>query len=344
MSEKLDGEIYTEVLTPYLDENNMISFEQAKNILLEEQVNLKGYEEHISELFEEMEEFFEYIADENGDKVKCLKAKKEVTITEKPVEDAKPVEQSTEAEKPAPVVDEKAVKAINAKLVNALRILERECADTKGFISMTNLGQKRAEMGIELPAKEKLSAYLMKFPQLFEVNGTGADTMVRLAVRGIPGSQANSKAPAAKPAVAVNAKVAPVAATPKPAAPAPAAKRFVSFYQLFDFAHFPNYAEIKAQLADMAKVDGWFVLTDENEKDPYFLVDMKLRSNFAMAVRKQLQGEDAGIRIALDSASFDTGFVTPEGAAIRAEFKLNQYREASSWQTWVFNEFTVVSE
>ena len=344
MNEKLDGEIYTDVLTPFLDENNMIPFEQAKNILLEKQVNLKGYEEHITELFEEMEDFFEYIADENGDKVKCLKAKKEITIAEKSVEDSKLAEQSTEVEKPAPVLDEKAVKATNAKLVNALRVLERECADAKGFIPMTNLGQKRAEMGVELPLKEKLSAYLMKFPQLFEVSGTGADTMVRLAVRGISGTQTNSKASAAKPAVVVNSKTAPVAATPKPAASVLATKRFVSFYQLFDFAHFPNYAEIKAQLADMAKVDGWFVLTDENEKDPYFLVDMKLRSNFAMTVQKQLQGEDAGIRIALDSASFDTGFVTPEGAAIRAEFKLNQYREASSWQTWVFNEFTVASE
>ena len=64
MNEKLDGEIYTDVLTPYLDENNMISFEQAKNILLEKQVNLKGYEEHIPELFEEMEDFFEYIRGE----------------------------------------------------------------------------------------------------------------------------------------------------------------------------------------------------------------------------------------------------------------------------------------
>ena len=109
-----------------------------------------------------------------------------------------------------------------------------------------------------------------------------------------------------------------------------------------DFAIFPNYNEMKRQLAGMARPDGWFVLPDENEKDPYMLVDMKLRSNFAMAVHKQLQGEDAGFLIRLDSASFDTGFVTPEGAVIRAEFKLNQHRDSTVWQTWVFNGFSVV--
>lgn len=336
MDEKLAGEIYTDVLTPYLDENNMIPFEQAKTVLLEKQVDLKGYENNIPELFEEMDDFFKYITDENGDKVKCLKVNKEVVRSDKPVDEFKPVEQKPESEKPAPVLDEKAAKATNVKLVSALRILERECADGNGFVSMTNLGQKRAEMGIELPLKEKLSAYLMRFPQLFEISGSGADTLVRLVVRGVSKSSA-------KPAVAVNVKNPSTPVTPKPVAPAPVSKHFVSFYQLFDFAYFPNYAEVKAQLADMAKADGWFVLVDANEKDPYFLVDMKLRSNFAIAVQKQLQGEDAGIRISLDRASFDTGFVTPEGAPIRAEFKLNQHREASSWQTWVFNEFSVVN-
>ncbi|MBR5205208.1 MAG: hypothetical protein IKW32_08395 [Bacteroidaceae bacterium] len=340
MAETVMGNIYTDILTPYLDENNMIPFEKAEALLLDSKVELKGYEEQIPELFKELDDFFEYIADENGDKVKCLNVKKEVVAAEKSVEEPKLEEQKPEMAKKEPILDEKAVKATNAKLINALRKMEREYADSKGFIAMTNLGQKRAEMGIELPLKEKLSAYLMRFPELFEISGTGTDTMVRLAVKGIAGTPIVTKA-ATKSAAAVNVKTVPTTAT---VAPVPASKRFVSFFHLFDFAYFPNYAEIKAELANIAKQDGWFVLTDENEKDPYFLVDMKLRSNFAMAVQKQLQGEDAGIRIALDSASFDTGFVTPEGAAIRAEFKLNQYREASSWQSWVFNEFTVVSK
>ena len=168
MDEKLAGEIYTDVLTPYLDENNMISFEQAKTVLLEKQVDLKGYENNIPELFEEMDDFFKYITDENGDKVKCLKVNKEVVRSVKPVNESKPVEQKPESEKPAQVLDEKTAKATNSKLMSALRILERECADGNGFVFVVDFVQQQPVRHAEFGTAQQLLAL-----QLEEDDGDG---------------------------------------------------------------------------------------------------------------------------------------------------------------------------
>ena len=62
----------------------------------------------------------------------------------------------------------------------------------------------------------------------------------------------------------------------------------------------------------------------------------------AISVRQEIRERGAGgIILYPDGAIWDTGFRTPADQVILAHFKLNQYRDASHWQTWTFDRFSV---
>ena len=79
----------------------------------------------------------------------------------------------------------------------------------------------------------------------------------------------------------------------------------------------------------------------EGEANRYLMVEAKLRLNFAMAVKELLEGTSRDIVIALNAASFDTRFRTPEGGVIIARFLFNRRRSEDSWQQYRFDRFVV---
>ena len=113
-----------------------------------------------------------------------------------------------------------------------------------------------------------------------------------------------------------------------------------SLYDLDHFAAFDNREAALCELAQLAKPEGWAVLP-EGEANRYLMVEAKLRLNFAMAVKESLEGPNKGIVIALNAASFDTRFRTPEGGAIIARFVFNRRRSEANWQQYRFDSFVV---
>lgn len=113
-----------------------------------------------------------------------------------------------------------------------------------------------------------------------------------------------------------------------------------SLYDLDHFAAFDNREAALCELAQLAKPEGWAVLP-EGEANRYLMVEAKLRLNFAMAVKESLEGPNKGIVIALNAASFDTRFRTPEGGVIIARFLFNRRRSEDSWQQYRFDRFVV---
>lgn len=304
------------IIKSSLNADATITLEQAQTMLNEAKFDIEetGYND-IKVLLEDLCDYFELTETANGTIVKC----KGVKTNESPAA-------VISEEKPRVELDEKLVKKVNDQLVNVLRELIKSSSDSEGKIPLTDLGQKRAELKIELPNNEKLGAYLKRFPELFELNICGTDSYVRLAGSPIVATTA----PAQKKAATGNVQ-----------------KRFVSLYHLFDFACFPDYNSAKAELASIAVPDGWFVIPESNEsngRDPYCLIDYKLREKFALTACKQLQGEEVGIHLYLDHAMFDTGFTTSEGNHIIANFKLNQHKDSTTWQTWLFDGFSTESK
>lgn len=113
-----------------------------------------------------------------------------------------------------------------------------------------------------------------------------------------------------------------------------------SLYDLDHFAAFDNREAALCELAQLAKPEGWAVLP-EGEANRYLMVEAKLRLNFAMAVKELLEGTSRDIVIALNAASFDTRFRTPEGGVIIARFLFNRRRSEDSWQQYRFDRFVV---
>ncbi|MBO5894672.1 MAG: hypothetical protein J6Q33_02665 [Alistipes sp.] len=113
-----------------------------------------------------------------------------------------------------------------------------------------------------------------------------------------------------------------------------------SLYDLDHFAAFDDREAALCELAKLAEPDGWALLP-EGEANRYLMVEAKLKLNFAMAVKELLEEANKGIVIALNAASFDTRFRTPEGRVIIARFVFNRRRSEANWQQYRFHSFVV---
>ncbi|MBR4294507.1 MAG: hypothetical protein IKT53_05920 [Bacteroidaceae bacterium] len=299
------SEIIIDIVKSELDANSRISLSKMQELLsaVEFDVTSHGFSD-LRELLEQLQEAFLLIETEDSVMVECLGVKVEKPVAEK-------TQTSTTPAAPAMPADDGSVKYATLPIVKKL------INDAGGIIALTNIGQEFSKQGIKMRNGEKLSAFLKQHPELEVVAADGQD-YVRMA-----------KKSGAAPQQAV--------LVPQPTTQ----KRFVSLYNIADFACFSDYQQTIKELAEMAAEDGWFVLPDANEKSPYFLVNYKFRIAFALAVRKQLAGEDGGFVLRIDSAEFDTGFVTPDGKRIKAYFKLNQQRDNTCWQTWCFERFDI---
>ena len=313
METKTIGGQLLDIVKSALDEKSRIPF-----VTMKEMVEAAGYElepigyTDLQTLLEDLEKLFLLENTEDGIMVQCL----EIPVEKEAPKQNQNASQEQHASQEQPVSQEQ-YDSLNSKFVDMISKIPTDNPD--GYIPMTALGKARAKAKIQIPRNEKLAAYLSRFPHLYDVINQGeGNVFVRLA--------GNRKTQVSLPAetCAVDA-------------PSVSAKRFVSLYNLFDFGHFPDYAEAKKQLAELAGNSGedWFILPDQNESDPYCMVDYKLRINFAMAVYRN---QDA-ITLSFDQARFYTGFNTHDGRRIIAVFIMNQHRDNLAWQTWRFTEF-----
>ena len=214
-------------------------------------------------------------------------------------------------------------------------VIARMPKDADGFVTTGELKAELGRLNIQWGVMT-LGAYVKKMTDYFDTVQEG--TIVRVRVKS------NDPMPVITN-TAPNPPQGGSAGTPKQPAPAPSPdkkKRFVSVYELSDFACFTNYDNSLRTLGTMAQEDGWFIIEDPNEPNPLRLVGQRLNNNYALSVRQEMRERGSGgIVIYPDGAVWDTGFRTPAGLAILAHFKLNQYRDASSWQAWLFDHFSV---
>ena len=325
---KTTGEKITDIIKPYLNVDKALELDKVQSLLEGANFNLEevGYD-NVKDLLEDLDEYFDLSESENATIVICKKVNiisSEKTIT--PQRETSTLEQKATAlysqtsQIPTIEFDPQQTKSTNDKLVKILRELTKTSSDVEGRVTLTAFGQKKAAEKIELPIDEKFGVYLKRFPELFELTNNGIESCVRLAQKN-------------------KTNISPV--QPK------ITERFVSLYNLLDFAYFPDYSKAKVDLASIAQPNGWFIIPDSNERDPNILVDYKLREKFALIIYEYLQGQTANIYLYPDHAWFDTGFITPEGQHIIANFTLNQCRkvnENSGWQTWLFNGYSILDE
>lgn len=294
-----------EIIRPALDADASILLEQAVKLLEEADYDLKetGFES-FNDIFEQLEDDFELNESENGITVKCLN----VNIAKEPVKQKNTNVQS--------VIGEEGV-TLNRKIGGVIRKLIKDFPELDGNISLPKLGVELSNQKLKLPDGEKLSSYLRRFPSLFEVTTNGVETFVKNV----------GERPSTSSATSTVTSVAH--------------KGFVSIYNIFDFAYFQDYNGVKKELSKLASQDGWFVLPDPMEKDPYLLLDYKFRNNFAILINNELQEHGNDIVMHPDNVEINTGFSTDEGKSIKAHFLFNQQRDANRWQNWVFDHFSI---
>ncbi len=296
------------ILLASFDKNKAISAEKAEALLNSANFDWKT-ESELDDLALFMEDLGDFIIEKNENGTEFIYTK------ELPID------------KPQSELD---LPTLNRRITGVIKKILTDNPNIEGFVQISTLGNELARQEIKLPNGDKLKSFLQKQANLFELdNSEGGGGMVRIFKKEAKANNIANK---------ITANNSDNSTKP---GGTQSGKRFVSLYNLFDFAAFPNYDEIKKQLAEMAEPNGWFVLEAPGEPDPYTLLHLQLRINFAMAVKQEIENHAGTISIQPDRAIFDTGFKTAEGKTILAILCLNQQRDANNWQTWKFDKFQV---
>ena len=334
-----------DIFSPALDSENRISLADAEQRVSEAGLNIEeefGFDS-LQDTIEELDNHFVLEEVDGTTYIKCLNVQPQVSPEEElppTVEDEKPAEKEEVEEQPA--TTPASTQALTSKqkkyIINKIKLTIYNISknirpNAEGLAAIPLLGIKLREHGVSDFGGKKLTEFMNEFPDKFEIitrDGTlYAHVVEKKAEKEAEGGAvAQSSSP--QPQMATSATKSFTET-----------KKHISMYKLLDFALFPNYASVLEQLAEMAEADGWFVLTDPDDPQPYYMVDLKLRHNFALAVEQYKKGEDSGITIGLDQASFITGFQTAEGKQITAHFVTNRLRDGINCQSWLFDSFTV---
>ncbi len=304
------GEKIAQILQKGLDNENCISVDDAMQLLNQAEYDLEGIGvtgnegETLQDILGDLNEYFEILDKEDNVFIKCKTSPSPSELL--PQSDQQPQFNAGET------------TTLYRRISDVIKSLLRKNSYPDRCVPLSDVGQELRNLGHTLPEGEKISSFLRKEPSQFEIINNETDSYVRLVNGAI------KKQPAAPAVVPASGKVQ---------------NHMISMYNIFDFAYFADYNDAKGNLAQLATQDDWFIIPDEAIKDKYALLDYKLRTRFAMLVRAQLQGESDGIKVGLDEASFDTGFVSLAGQPIIAYFILNLQRNNARWQTYEFKEF-----
>jgi|GEM_PF-5149956 len=205
-------------------------------------------------------------------------------------------------------------------------------ASNNEFVPLTYLGQGVRQKGIVIPANTKLRACLGWSPDIFvqELRGVG-NYYIGLTPKG---KEMAKKAPA--PGAGPGVPPAP------PTSPATPIKQVsVSRYALPSFCVIAPVNDFLAQLAKIAEPDGWFIIDDPAEKQPYRLLLRKLELDFALAMRDELEGRESPFRTGMIRGTYRTNFHDASGKPIYMEMEFNSQRDASTMAPWKFKRFYV---
>ena len=220
----------------------------------------------------------------------------------------------TSVPKPQPFDESAYCKGV----VSVLLKMDPEQSD---LLPLTSVGSHVRAAGLTLPSTLRLSEIVQRHPEIFEFDATDMSRF-KLRVRKKKDKDDNDDdkdKDKDKTTTKSAAKVSPYAIS-------------VSF-------SFRDMPQCLSQLASLAVEDGWFVLDDEAEKNPYRMLNYKLQINFANAVRHSLQGDNSDFSFSVWEARFRTGFVTAEGKDIIMVCVFNSCREASTPAPWIFDRF-----
>ena len=336
-SEKL-----TDLFAPALDSEHRITLSDAEQRVSEAGIDISeefGFDS-LEGTIEELDDYFILEEEDGTTFIKCLNV---------PENESAPPEDFTTKEEEAPIeIEEKEVESPTSSegnpqglsnkqkrmIANKIKITIYNISknirpNAEGLAPIPLLGIKLREHGVSDYGGKKLTDFIREYPDKFEILMRDGTLYARCIDKTAEKAVESGQEPQA-----------PLREVDRPIAqPLAEEKRHISPYKLLDFALFPDYQGTLRQLAGMAESDGWFVLTDPDDPQPYYMVDLRLRQNFAMAVNQHLKGENSGITIGLDKASFITGFRTPEGTFIVADFIPNRLRNTSECQSWVFSGF-----
>lgn len=213
------------------------------------------------------------------------------------------------------------------------RIAKLIASSGASSVPLTFIGQTLREKSIELPAK--LSVCLSWSPDIFvmEMPKEGSYAI---------GLTSKGKELIAKPKkVAAPVKAAPAPAPVKAApAPAPAAVS-MSRYHIASFCVISPINDFLAQLAMIAAPDGWFIIDDPAEKQPYRLLLRKFELDFAIAMRDELEGRETPFSTGMSKAIYRTNFHDADNNPIYMEMEFNSQRDTSTLAPWKFKRFYV---
>lgn len=324
--QKTTAEKLTDIFSPMLDENCCITLPEAERLINESEFDISETGiDNLTELLEELSQQFNVDMATEPPTIKCLLAKKE---------EPTPTESQT--------LSSKQKNFFKFKIIKSIEFLSTRYPLWKGLIPLSRLGEQLKYVGVEDFGGTSLSEIIKLCPNKLELVTVNDTPCVKLVFnnKGTVTDTPNAKEPteAQEAGHPLNE-----AMQQKPAATSElsiAQTRTLSIYKLHDFALFPNYKKALEKLAEMSEPDGWFIMDELNEPDPYHLVDLKLRCNFALAVQRQVSGNADDIHLSLTSAKVDTGFHTKDGHAIIAHFGVNKKRNTENCQSWYFQYFS----
>ncbi len=325
--EKTIAEKLTDIFSPAIDENACISLPKAEQLVQEAGFNIceTGFD-NLTEVLDELSGQFSVDYKEQPAVIKCLLA-----------------DNKTAASETQKTLTCKQRNYIKYKMIKSLQSLATRYPLYKGCIPLNLLERQMMLHDASDMGDMSLTDFIKLYPQCFELTVSNDGPGVKLvsknmttaivaqgnveyksSMAGINPGEQSTESPLSKETMKEN----------------PLAKRYISNYKLFDFAFFPNYRDALDKLVNMSEPDGWFVLTDPAEPDPYYLVDLMFRRNFALAAQRSINGQ-GGIRLSMMSAETETGFHTKEGLPIIAYFGINKRRDTENCQSWYFNGFRV---
>lgn len=329
--EKTIAERLTDIFGPDIDENGCISLDAAEQLVNEAAFDISetGFD-NLTEMLEELRGQFNVDTSRQPAVIQCLLAKKETdtTATNK-------------------TMSSKLKNNLQFRIFKSLEALSYRNPQMKGCIPLSLLEQKLAQYDVNDFGGMTLAEFIQSNPKNVELVTVNDETCAKLEFHKARETEPKAKAGSPTPAVTVPAPATAQAESVRKdtsAKQAPQEKRFISSFKLFDFAFFPNYRKALMRLVEMSKPDGWFVLSETGEPDPYYLVDLCLRTNFAHTVQKAIDGQDDGMHISLMAADVDTGFLNEEGKRIFAHFGVNRKRDTENCQSWYFQHFHVEGE
>lgn len=301
------------IIKPHLSGDNSISMELIERIFADrDDFDMEQYGVNsMCEFFQAMGGIFSVSEDEQTLSVKMIEeenVKTNESINESSIGNA-------EENKPD-VVEIDPNHPIFEQITGILKRLGGET----DYIAETHLGQEMSKNNIKKPNGWKLGAMLKANPQKFErVDSGNANWVVKLVKqdRTKSSNKRNSE-------FEINKKT-----------DSESGLRGVSKYSLKGFCQFPNWKETLKRISEIAVQDGWIVLDDPYEVDPYRLIGNRLHTDFALAIKDDIDGKESDLKIWPTRAKFKTSFRTSKGESVYLTMLFNHNRDANSTCPWI---------